>query len=126
MTGPHDDTPARRATDQGALGKARAWWRKWGQLIIGVSVLALAIATFAIGLEVRAYSQARAQDAAAVRLIASQQAAQQQQTAHAAKVSCQRSMQYGHALADFFERERVLSPAAADAYRASIPKSCPK
>jgi hypothetical protein len=110
---PREDVSVRtRAGDGGAWARARAWWAQWGELIKGICGVSAAVACIIYAPLV--YSLQRSRDE------------QQKATAKAAKVSCQRSMQYGHPLADFLERERVLSPKDADAYRASIPKSCPK
>lgn len=114
MTGPTDKTPHRRVSDRGRRGQVVTWWREWGQLVTGVWLLIVSLAVLWVGVE----------------FYKSQTA-----TARAAKVSCQRSRQFGPRLIDFYEwaqftlpsgeRKHVLTKDEADLYRASIPKTCP-
>lgn len=129
-----------RKDDTGLVTRVRAFVVKWKDPVIAVVVPPLAVATVWLGLQQRALqiqrtedttvvrhlAERRAHDTAVVRLIAEQQAAQQKATAAAAKVSCQRTRQYGPAFADYFESVGVFSAKDAAAYRSSIPKTCPK
>lgn len=126
MTGQIRTTPQRRAEDASRFARARAWWQRNGPLVMGPILLVIGIVVVVIAFKVKDYSEQRARDAEAVRVIALQQAEQQKQTAAAARLSCQRTRQYGPALADYYERERVLPLRVIDEYRRSIPKTCPK
>lgn len=126
MTGQIRETPQRRADDRGWFARARAWWQRNGPIIMGPILLAVGVAVVVVAFQVKDYSESRSRDAAAVKAIAQQQAAQQKATAAAAKLQCLRSREYGPAFADYFERVGVFTAKAADEYRASIPKTCPK
>lgn len=112
MTGPVADTPQRRKEDAGLLGRARAWWSRWGQIITGVWLFAISLIVVVIALQVRG------QQAASDRRDAA--------TAAAAKISCQRSRELGPPLADFLEREHAFPATVIARYRSTIPRSCPK
>lgn len=124
MTGQRPNNPARRLGDRGIVGRFQTWWWGVGQPILGIFVLLLGVGLFVVGLEVRGFSESRARDAAVVRQLAEQNAKQQAATAKAARISCNRSRQFGPVIADFYEKNG-LNPRLIVQYRASIPKVCP-
>lgn len=104
MTGPTDKTPHRRTSDQGRKGRARSWWRDYGQLVTGTWLIVVSIVSFWVAIE---FYQSQAA------------------TSRAAKLNCQRARAYGPALANFFERERAFPGRVLEQYRRTIPKTCP-
>lgn len=104
MTGPARHVPTRRKADKGTAGRVRSWWDEWGQLVMGVWLLAVS---------------------AVVLWVAVNFWQSQRDTAQAARVSCQRAAEFGPGVADDYERRGVFTAKQLASYRASIPRVCP-
>lgn len=96
--------PGERLDDQGRKARLRAFWQRWGQLITGVWLIVVSLSILAVALVVRNEQSAR--DASS-------------------RVQCERTMLFGPPLADYLEREGVLSIELARKYRETIPSRCP-
>lgn len=105
MTGPAEPCgPRRRSEDKGRLGKFRAWWREWGQLITGAWLILISCVLLWV----------------AVSFVRSKSA-----TDTAARDSCNRSRIFGPPIANAYEKFGVLNTEQLKAYRATIPDVCP-
>jgi hypothetical protein len=98
-------TPQRRAADRGHLQSLRVWWERWGDLILGAWLICVSIVLLVVAIQFKQSQHA---------------------TAQAAKTACVRSQQFGPRLVAFLEHGGVFTHTEAQAYRASIPKTCPK
>jgi hypothetical protein len=79
------------------------WWRTWGNLILGVWLISVTLVLVAV---ISVYS------------------IDQRNTAENARASCERSQEFGPALARAYLRYRILTPEQVKAYRATIPTNC--
>lgn len=105
MTGPARRIPTRRASDKGILGRVRAWWDEWGQLLMGAWLLV--VSAVVLWVAVSFYQS-------------------QRDTAQAAKVACQRSKKLGPQIADYYARDPAFPQDVLVLYRRTIPKTCPR
>lgn len=96
--------PGRRETDHTRRAKVLAFWRDWGSLVVGVGLILVSLVVLKVALEQRDDDR---------------------RTEAAARASCERTKEFGVPIADFFEREGVLTTEQLAAYRRSIPKQCP-
>lgn len=96
--------PRRRLADHGRVGAFLAWWREWGSLITGVWLIAISAVLLVV----------------AFAFYGSQSA-----NARSSQLACERSREFGPALANAYERYRILNPRQLQAYRQTIPSRCP-
>lgn len=82
-----------------------------GRVIMWLAITAFVVATIAAGIGTTAI------------VLVSEQASRAADTSRA---SCQRTRRFGPPLADYYERDHVLSRDQIQAYRETIPGSCPK
>lgn len=104
-TGPSRELYQRRDEDGGRFARARAWWTRNWSIIAGVWLVCLSAWVVWVSLEIRA---------------------SEQESNLAAKVQCERSMQLGPSLADYYASDPFFPREVLRVYRQTLPKTCPK
>ena len=106
--------------------RSRVWFVRWKDLIVAATACTAAVISIVAAWFVYDFNRSRAEDQRVVRVIAEQQAHSAKETAAAAKLSCERTREYGPGLADDYERRGVFTHEQIQRYRKTIPSSCPK
>lgn len=95
--------PRRRLADHGRAGRALAWFREWGLLVLGVWLVCVSAVLIWVAIN---FAQS------------------QKQTESNARQACVRARDIGPEIVMDYERRHVLTPRVLAEYRALIPKSC--
>lgn len=93
----------RRLTDHGFAGRALAFFREWGLLILGAWLTAVSVVLL---------------------IVAVQFAQSQKDTERNAYVACVRSKEIGPSVVHDYEERGVLPPKVLALYKQLIPKDC--